>query len=108
MKIIVATEHRQGRWNNTSFETLAAAQQIAGESSSTVSAVALARIVANRRLVMASSGNAHRRMNADRETDGGETRSPDLQIALAENGTSSLIPKLPSFYNALRLRLQTP
>jgi len=29
MKILVITEQRQGKWNNTSFETLAAAQQIA-------------------------------------------------------------------------------
>jgi len=29
MKILVVTEQRQGKWNNTSFETLAAAQQIA-------------------------------------------------------------------------------
>ena len=29
MKILVITEQRQGKWNNASFETLAAAQQIA-------------------------------------------------------------------------------
>jgi hypothetical protein len=29
MKILVITELRQGKWNNASFETLAAAQQIA-------------------------------------------------------------------------------
>jgi electron transfer flavoprotein alpha subunit len=39
MKILVITELRQGKWNNTSFETLAAAQQIAAETSSTVSAL---------------------------------------------------------------------
>jgi len=39
MKILVVTEHRQGKWNNASFETLAAAQQIAGAASGTVSAV---------------------------------------------------------------------
>ncbi len=31
MKILVITEQRQGKWNNTSFETLVAAQQIAAE-----------------------------------------------------------------------------
>ena len=39
MKILVITEQRQGKWNNASFETLAAAQQIASALSGTVSAV---------------------------------------------------------------------
>jgi len=43
MKILVVTEHRQGKWNNASFETLAAAQQIASAASGTVSAVVLGR-----------------------------------------------------------------
>src|SRR5439155_17760667 len=34
MKILVVTEQRQGKWNNASFETLAAAQQIAKDGSS--------------------------------------------------------------------------
>ena len=32
MKILVITELRQGKWNNASFETLAAAQQIAADT----------------------------------------------------------------------------
>jgi electron transfer flavoprotein alpha subunit len=40
MKILVITEQRQGKWNNASFETLAAAQQIA-KTSSTVSALVI-------------------------------------------------------------------
>jgi electron transfer flavoprotein alpha subunit len=43
MKILVITELRQGKWNNTSFETLAAAQQIAAETSSTVSGVVIGK-----------------------------------------------------------------
>jgi len=43
MKILVITELRQGKWNNTSFETLAAAQQIAAETSSTVSGVVVGK-----------------------------------------------------------------
>jgi electron transfer flavoprotein alpha subunit len=43
MKILVITELRQGKWNNTSFETLAAAQQIAAETSSTVSALVVGK-----------------------------------------------------------------
>ncbi len=36
MKILVVAEHRQGKWNNASFETLAAAQQIAQSLSGSV------------------------------------------------------------------------
>ena len=43
MKILVVTEHRQGKWNNASFETLAAAQQIAGAASGSVSTVVLGK-----------------------------------------------------------------
>jgi electron transfer flavoprotein alpha subunit len=32
LKILIITEQRQGKWNNASFETLAAAQQIAAET----------------------------------------------------------------------------
>jgi electron transfer flavoprotein alpha subunit len=45
MKILVVTEQRQGKWNNTSFETLAAAQQIAVASSGTVSALVIGKSV---------------------------------------------------------------
>src|SRR5260370_4227675 len=43
MKILVVTERRQGKWNNTSFETLAAAQQIAKGKSSAVSALVIGK-----------------------------------------------------------------
>ena len=43
MKILVVTEQRQGKWNNTSFETLVAAQQIAGTKGGTVSAVVIGK-----------------------------------------------------------------
>src|SRR5438445_7533836 len=46
MKILVIAEQRQGKWNNTSFETLAAAQQIAKETSSSVSALVIGKGVA--------------------------------------------------------------
>jgi electron transfer flavoprotein alpha subunit len=47
MKILVVMEQRQGKWNNTSFETLVAAQQIAGATSSQVSAAVLGKGVAS-------------------------------------------------------------
>src|SRR5580765_8836028 len=43
MKILVITEQRQGKWNNTSFETLAAAQQIAAAKSGNVSALVIGK-----------------------------------------------------------------
>src|SRR5579859_3534551 len=46
MKILVVAEQRQGKWNNSSFETLAAAQQIANDTSSTVSALVIGKGVA--------------------------------------------------------------
>src|SRR6201987_2816152 len=46
MKILVVTEQRHNKWNNTSFETLAAAQHIAKDTSSTVSALVIGKGVA--------------------------------------------------------------
>ena len=46
MKILVATEQRQGKWNNASFETLAAAQEIASGASGSVSAAVIGKGVA--------------------------------------------------------------
>jgi electron transfer flavoprotein alpha subunit len=46
MKILVIAELRQGKWNNASFETLAAAQQIAKDTSSAVSALVIGKGVA--------------------------------------------------------------
>ena len=47
MKILVITELRQGKWNNASFETLAAAQQIAADTSSAISALVIGKSVAS-------------------------------------------------------------
>ena len=46
MKILVVTEQRQAKWNNTSFETLVAAQQIIGAVSGTISAAVIGKGVA--------------------------------------------------------------
>jgi len=47
MKILVVTEQRQGKWNNTSFETLVAAQQITAATSGNIAAVVLGKSVAS-------------------------------------------------------------
>jgi len=46
MKILVMTEQRQGKWNNTSLETLVAAQQIASAKNGAVSAAVIGKGVA--------------------------------------------------------------
>lgn len=46
MNILLITEQRDGQWNKTSFETLAAAQQIAAEIKGRLSAVAIGKGVA--------------------------------------------------------------
>jgi electron transfer flavoprotein alpha subunit len=43
MKILVIAEQRQGKWNNASFETLAAAQQIASALSGSVAALVIGK-----------------------------------------------------------------
>jgi electron transfer flavoprotein alpha subunit len=45
VKILVIAEQRQGKWNNASFETLAAAQQIAAALSGTVAALVIGKSV---------------------------------------------------------------
>jgi electron transfer flavoprotein alpha subunit len=46
MKILIITEQRGGKWNKASFETLAAAQQIAKETGSTLDAAVIGNGVA--------------------------------------------------------------
>lgn len=46
MKILLITEQRAGKWNNVSFETLAAAQQIAQQTKGTISGVVIGKGVA--------------------------------------------------------------
>ena len=46
MKILLITEQREGKWSKVSFETLAAAQQIAQQTSGTITGVMIGRSVA--------------------------------------------------------------
>ncbi|HKW87776.1 MAG TPA: electron transfer flavoprotein subunit alpha/FixB family protein [Candidatus Acidoferrales bacterium] len=46
MKIFLITEQREAKWNKVSFETLAAAQQIAGQTKGSLSAVVMGQGVA--------------------------------------------------------------
>ena len=47
MKILAITELRQGKWNGTSFETLVAAQEMAKQTSSALSAVVIGKGVSS-------------------------------------------------------------
>ncbi|HKS82243.1 MAG TPA: electron transfer flavoprotein subunit alpha/FixB family protein [Candidatus Acidoferrales bacterium] len=47
MKILVITEHRAGSWNKVSFETLAAAQQIAKETGGSLAAAVIGKGVSS-------------------------------------------------------------
>src|SRR5438132_11263299 len=47
MKILVVAELRQRKWSNASFEALAAAQQIAKDTSSAVSALVIGKGIAS-------------------------------------------------------------
>src|SRR3989442_13771341 len=46
MNILLITEQRAGKWNKTSFETLAAAQQIASETDGKLAGVVIGKGVA--------------------------------------------------------------
>ena len=46
MKILLITEQREGKWNNASFETLSAAQQIATQTGGTLSGLVIGKGVA--------------------------------------------------------------
>lgn len=46
MKSLVVTEQRQGKWNNISFETLVAAQQIAAATNGSISAAVIGKGIA--------------------------------------------------------------
>ena len=43
MKVLLITEQREGKWNNVSFETLAAAQQIASQTEASVSGMVVGK-----------------------------------------------------------------
>ena len=47
MNILLITEQREGKWNKTSFETLAAAQQIVSETGGHLEAVVIGKGVAS-------------------------------------------------------------
>jgi len=55
MKILLITEQRDRKWNKVSFETLAAAQQIAQQSSGSLSGAVMGKGVATLAAELAGS-----------------------------------------------------
>jgi electron transfer flavoprotein alpha subunit len=101
MKILVVTEQRQGKWNNTSFETLAAAQQIARETSSTVSGLVIGKGVANFADELATKNIAEVLLV---EHDLLEAYTPDGYCVALKQVTESAKPDLILFPHTYQVR----
>jgi electron transfer flavoprotein alpha subunit len=101
MKILVVTEQRQGKWNNTSFETLAAAQQIASETSSTVSGLVIGKGVANFADELATKNIAEVLLV---EHDLLEAYTPDGYCVALKQVTESAKPDLILFPHTYQVR----
>jgi electron transfer flavoprotein alpha subunit len=101
MKILVITELRQGKWNNTSFETLVAAQQIAAATSSTVTALVIGKGVAALAEEMAGKNLAEVLLV---EHDLLEAYTPDGYCAALSQVVSSSKPDLVLFPHTYQVR----
>jgi len=101
MKILVITELRQGKWNNTSFETLVAAQQIAAATSSTVSALMIGKGVAALAEELAGKNVAEVLLV---EHDLLEAYTPDGYCAALSQVVSSSKPDLVLFPHTYQVR----
>jgi electron transfer flavoprotein alpha subunit len=101
MKILVITELRQGKWNNTSFETLVAAQQIAAATSSTVTALMIGKGVAALAEELAGKNVAEVLLV---EHDLLEAYTPDGYCAALSQVVSSSKPDLVLFPHTYQVR----
>jgi electron transfer flavoprotein alpha subunit len=101
MKILVIAEQRQGKWNNTSFETLAAAQQIAKDTSSTVSALVVGKGVAGLADELAAKNVAEVLLV---QHDLLEAYTPDGYCVALSQVTSSVKPDLVLFPHTYQVR----
>jgi electron transfer flavoprotein alpha subunit len=101
MKILVITELRQGKWNNASFETLAAAQQIAKDTSSAVSALVIGKGVAAFADELAAKNVAEVLRG---EHDLLEAYTPDGYCAALKQVIESVKPELVLFPHTYQVR----
>jgi electron transfer flavoprotein alpha subunit len=101
MKILVIAEQRQGKWNNTSFETLAAAQQIAKDTSSTVSGLVIGKGVSGLAGELASKNVAEVLLV---EHDLLEAYTPDGYCVALSQVIGSAKPELVLFPHTYQVR----
>jgi electron transfer flavoprotein alpha subunit len=101
MKILVITELRQGKWNNASFETLAAAQQIAKDTSSTVSALVVGKGISSFADELATKNVAE---VLRVEHDLLETYTPDGYCVALKQAIESVKPELVLFPHTYQVR----
>src|SRR5271157_4879480 len=101
MKILVVAEQRQGKWNNISFETLVAAQQIAAATSGTVSVVVIGKGVAALADELASRNLAEVLLV---EHDLLESYTPDSYCVALEQVLSAAKPDLVLFPHTYQVR----
>src|SRR5437763_3649450 len=101
MKILVVTELRQGKWHNGSFETLAAAQQIAKDTSSTVSALVMGKGISSFADELASK-NVSEVLRV--EHDLLEAYTPDAYCIVLNQVIESAKPELVLFPHTYQVR----
>src|ERR1700740_1790031 len=101
MKILVIAEQRQGKWNNASFETLAAAQQIAAALSCTVSALVIGNGVDSLATQLAGKNVAE---VLQVEHDLLESYTPDGYCIALRQAVESAKPQLVLFPHTYQVR----
>src|SRR6201984_556818 len=101
MKTLVIAEQRQGKWNNASFETLAAAQQIGAAASATVSALVIGKGVAGLAEELAAKNVAEVLLV---EHDLLEAYTPDGYCVALSQVISSAKPDLVLFPHTYQVR----
>jgi len=101
MKILVITEQRQGKWNNASFETLAASQRIVSETSSTATGVIIGKNVAGLAEELATKNVAEVLLV---EHDLLETYTPDGYCIALKQAIEAAKPDLVLFPHTYQVR----
>jgi electron transfer flavoprotein alpha subunit len=101
MKILVVTEQRQGKWNNTSFETLVAAQQIASAKNGTVIAAVVGKGIAALAEELAAK-NVAEVLTVDHEQL--ENYTPDGYCVALKQVIESVKPDLVLFPHTYQVR----
>src|SRR5882724_1364883 len=101
VKILVVTEQRRGKWNNASFETLAAAQQIASALSGSVVALVIGKGVDTLAAELAGKNVAE---VLQVEHDLLESYTPDGYCIALEQVIESSKPQLVLFPHTYQVR----